>query len=138
MLNRLSGLFSAFAGCLLIFWVIPNHTETADYGWLKPATLPNIASIIIIISGLIHFIAPRGDAKLDPAVSGRALLFLIVGVSGLGLMHFAGFIVAAPVLMLVFMLMVGEKRWLWLISGVILLPATIWFCVDFLLKRPLP
>ena len=137
-LNRLSGLFSALAGCLLLFWVIPNHTEIADSGWLKPASLPNITAIIIIVSGLIHFYAPRGDAKLDLAVSGRALLFLGIGVLGIWLMHIAGFIFAAPGLMLVLMLMVGEKRWQWLFFGIILLPASIWFCVDFLLKRPLP
>ncbi len=137
-LNRLSGLFSALVGCLLFFWVIPNHTEISDSGWLRPATLPNITAIIIIFSGVIHFFAPKGDAKLDWAVSARALLFLSIGVAGLGLMHLAGFIVAAPILMLVFMLMVGEKRWRWLVSGIIVLPAAIWFCVDFLLKRPLP
>lgn len=137
-LNRFSGLFSAVAGCLLLFWVIPHHTEIADYGWLKPATLPNITAIIIIVSGIIHFLAPKGDAKLDLKVSGRALLFLCIGFAGIGLMHLAGFIVTAPILVLVLMLMVGEKRWGWLVSGVIVLPAAIWFCVDFLLKRPLP
>ncbi len=74
-LNRLSGLFSALVGCLLFFWVIPNHTEISDSGWLRPATLPNITAIIIIFSGVIHFFAPKGDAKLDWAVSARALLF---------------------------------------------------------------
>ncbi len=137
-LNRLSGLLAGFVGMLLLFWIIPNHTETADSGWLKPSTLPNITAIIIILSGGIHFLFPKGSAKLDLEVSARAGLFLGIGVLGVSLMHMAGFIIAAPVLMLVLMLTVGERRWPWLVIGVILLPAFIWFCVDFLLKRPLP
>jgi putative tricarboxylic transport membrane protein len=137
-LNRLSGLFSVVAGMILLFWVIPHQTETVDYGWLKPATLPKITAVIIIIAGLIHFIFPKGTAHIDFPVAAKAALFLGIGVAGLWLMHLAGFIFAAPVLMLVMMLKVGERRWQWLLSGVILLPAFIWLCVDFLLKRPLP
>ena len=137
-LNRFSGLLALLAGLLLLFWVIPNHTETADSGWLHPATLPNITAIIIILSGGIHFFFPMGTAELDLKATAKSGLFLGIGLLGLVLMHFAGFIIAAPILMLVIMLKVGERRWLWLLSGVVFLPAVIWFFVDFLLKRPLP
>jgi putative tricarboxylic transport membrane protein len=137
-LNRWSGLFSVAVGMILLFWMIPHHTETVDSGWLKPATLPKIAAGIIIAAGLIHFIFPRGTAQMDLPAAGRALLFFVIAVAGLWLMHLTGFIITAPVLMLVLMLKIGEKRWQWLLTGVIFMPAFIWFCVDFLLKRPLP
>jgi len=138
ILNRLSGLFAAIVGIILLFWVIPNHTETVDYGWLRPATLPKITVFIIIIAGTVHFIFPRGTAELDFASAGRSALFLGIGVAGLWLMNISGFSIGAPVLMLALMIIIGERRWQWLLSGVIMLPAFIWLCVDYLLKRPLP
>lgn len=137
-LNRWSGLVAVMAGLILFFWVIPHHTEIVDSGWLRPTTLPKITAVIIMAAGLVHVVFPKGTAQLDAPAAGRALLYLVIGVSGLWLMHVLGFIIAAPLLMLVLMLKVGERRWKWILSGVVGLPAIIWFCVDFLLKRPLP
>lgn len=134
----MSGLVVAVAGAILFFWVIPNHTEPADSVWLKPATLPNITSIIIIIAGAIHFIFPTGKAEFGVAFSLRVGLFFVISSMGLYLMSLIGFILAAPLLVLVIMIIIGERRPLWLVAGIILLPASIWFCVDFLLNRPLP
>lgn len=134
----MSGLVVAVAGAILFFWIIPNYTEPADSGWLKPATLPNITSIIIIIAGAIHFIFPTGKAEFDVAFSKRVGLFFVISSIGLYLMSVIGFILAAPLLVFVLMMIIGERRPLWLVSGIILLPALIWFCVDFLLNRPLP
>lgn len=137
-LNRLSGLVAAGAGALMIFWMIPAQTEPADFGWLKPDTLPRITALILIGAGLVHFIFPKGTAELAPGAAARTALFLGVSVLAVAFMGAAGFIFAAPVLMLALMLMVGERRWYWLVTGVVLLPSAIWFCVDFLLNRPLP
>lgn len=137
-LNRLSGLLATLLGLFLLFWVIPNHTEPADYGWLRPATLPAIAAIIIAGSGAIHFLFPKGKAEMEPMVLSRVVLFSGIGFLGLWLMKFLGFLVAAPLLMLTVMLAIGERRWGWLAIGVIVLPCLTWFCVDFLLGRPLP
>ena len=127
-----------FIGMILMFWIIPNQTETVDEGWLRPATLPMITAAIIIAAGLIQSIFPKGTVQIKWRASTKALLYLLMGIGGLWLIHWVGFIMATPVLMLALMLKVGERRWAWLFSGVIFLPALIWFCVDFLLKRPLP
>ena len=137
-LNRLSGLVVVILGAILFFWIIPDQTEIADSGWLKPATLPKITSITIILSGVIHFIFPTGKAEFDVAFSLRVGLFFVISVIGLYLMNLIGFVLAAPILILVIMIIVGERRPLWLVSGIILLPASIWFCVNLLLNKPLP
>ncbi|MCK5099147.1 MAG: tripartite tricarboxylate transporter TctB family protein [Desulfobacteraceae bacterium] len=137
-LNRISGLAVIIGGAILLFWVIPHQTEIVDYGWLKPATLPRISAIIIIIAGLIHFIFPTGKADFDVVFSLRVGLFFVISCSGLYLMSLIGFVLAAPILIVVIMILIGERRPLWLISGIILLPASIWFCVSFLLNKPLP
>jgi len=137
-LNRASGLWVIIGGIILLFWIIPSQTEPADYGWLKPATLPKICAVFIIFTGLTHLIFPSGKAKFDVAFSLRVALFFVISCLGLYLMSCIGFILGAPILISVIMLLVGERRPLWLFSAVILLPAFIWFCVSFLLNKPLP
>ncbi len=137
-LNRISGLVVTVAGLILLFWAIPYHTELADVAWLEPATLPQITAIIIIICGVLHLIFPTGKAEFDLVFSGRVAMFLVISIIGLYLMHLTGFLIAAPILVLVLMVFIRERRPFWLIAGIILLPAAIWFCIDFLLDRPLP
>ncbi|WP_167505923.1 tripartite tricarboxylate transporter TctB family protein [Desulfosediminicola flagellatus] len=137
MENRISGMLVSLFGIVVLFFVIPSQTEVVDYGWLKPATLPSIAAVIITLSGVLHSVFPKGAVEFEPASALRALLFLFIGALGVWLMTF-NYLIAAPMLMLVLMRVVGERRWGWLFIGVVLLPAFIWFCVDYLLQRPLP
>jgi len=137
-LNRLSGLVVAVTGGILLAWIIPRHTESVSFGWLQPATLPNITAVIILAAGLIQLIFPAGRVDFDGAFSLRVALFFTIGTLGLVLMGFLGFIIAAPVLALVLMLIIGERRPPWMVGGILLLPAGIWFCVAYLLDRPLP
>jgi putative tricarboxylic transport membrane protein len=134
----MSGLVIALAGMLLLFWIIPNHTETVDFGWLRPATLPSIMSIIMVITGLLHFIIPTGKAELDGALTLRFTLIFVLCLGALFLMRHIGFIYVAPALALIVMLMIGERRPLWLFTGIILAPVSLWAVVVFVLKRSLP
>lgn len=137
MQNRVSGVLVSFFGIVLLFYIIPNQTESIDYGWLKAATLPSIAAVIITFSGLLHAAFPRGKLELELTSALRALLFFCIGILGLWTMTIS-YILAAPLLMLVLMWVIGERRWQWLVTGTVLLPAGIWFCIDYLLNRPLP
>lgn len=137
-LNRLSGVVVAVFGIILLFWIIPRHTETVDYGWLRPATLPTITSVVVIISSIVHFVFPTGKAEFDVPLALRAGLFFAISLIGLYVMHLAGFLVAAPLLVLVLMLLVGERRPLWLFAGIVLIPLAMWSSIELLLGRPLP
>lgn len=137
MQNRISGILISLFGIVLLFYIIPNQTEAVDYGWLKPATLPSIAAVIITISGLLHSVWPKGELEFEFTSALRALLFFFIGILGLWLMT-VNYLVAAPLLMLMLMWVTGERRWKWFCIGVVLLPAGLWFCIDYLLKRPLP
>jgi putative tricarboxylic transport membrane protein len=137
-LNRLSGLVMALLGAVMLFWVIPDQTETVRHGWLEPDTLPNIIMVTVILLGLFHFILPTGTATFDIKVALRISLFFGMALSSLYLMSIAGYRIAAPVMVLVIQLLIGERRPLWLISGVVLLPAVIWLAVEVLLELPLP
>ena len=137
-LNRLSGLVVTLAGIILLFWIIPNHTETVAFGWLKPNTLPNIITIVIIILGLFHFILPSGKAEFDIKLALRIGLFFMITMASLYFMSVVGFLIAAPIMVMIVMILIGERRPLWLVSGIVLGPAAIWATVDLLLNRPLP
>lgn len=137
MQNRISGIVVSLFGIVMLFFVIPDQTESFDYGWLHPGTLPSIAAVIITVSGALHAVLPKGRVEFEPALALRALLIFVVGVIGIWLMTMS-YLVAAPVLMLALMWGVGERRWGWLFIGVIVLPTFIWFCIDYLLQRPLP
>lgn len=137
MQNRMSGIVVSLFGIVLLLLIIPNQTEPVDYGWLKPATLPSIAAIIIVLGGVLHAIFPRGELALDFSSALRALVFFVIGILGLWLMT-VNYMIAAPFLMLVLMWVIGERRWQWLFVGVVLLPGSFWFFIDYLLKRPLP
>jgi putative tricarboxylic transport membrane protein len=137
-LNRMSGFAVFIMGIVIYFWIIPYQTEAMDSGWLKPTTLPRITAVIMIISGVIHFIAPTGKADFDVRFSLRVGLFFVTSAIGLYLMGKFGFEFIAPTLILVIMILIGERRPVWLISGIVLLPLAIWCCVHLLLGKPLP
>jgi putative tricarboxylic transport membrane protein len=137
-LNRLSGLVVVLAGAVLLLWIIPSHTETVDSGWLRPATLPNITSIVLIITGLLHLIFPTGQESFELVHTLRILLIFVISLIALYLMKLLGFLIAAPLFVLVLMILVGERRLLWLASGIVLIPVAIWIAVDIVLNRPLP
>jgi putative tricarboxylic transport membrane protein len=136
-LNRISGVVVAVFGIMLFFWIIPRHTETVDYGWLRPATLPNVTAIIVIVASIIHVIFPSGKAEFDGPLAMRAGFFFVISLAGLFLMHHVGFLIAAPLLIMVLMLSIGERRPLWLATGVVLVPLGIWSAIELLLKRSL-
>jgi putative tricarboxylic transport membrane protein len=137
-LNRISGFFVAVAGAIALLWIIPNQTEIADSGWLRPATLPKITSIVIIMTGLVQFALPTGKAEFQLTLTLRVILFFVISLLSLYLMNLLGFLIAAPALVLIVMILIGERRRLWLVSGFCLMPLAIWVAVDILLNRPLP
>ncbi len=137
-LNRISGLVVAVFGTILLFWIIPRQTETVAYGWLRPATLPIITTVIVIIASIVQFIFPTGKAEFDVPLALRAGLFFVISSIGLYVMHLAGFLIAAPLLVMVLMLLIGERRPLWLFAGIVLIPLAMWSSIELLLKRPLP
>jgi putative tricarboxylic transport membrane protein len=136
--NRLSGVVVVVFGLILLFWIIPRHTEPVDFGWLRPTTLPNITAVVMVIAGIIHALFPAGTSEFDARSAARAGLFFVISVAGLFLMRHAGFLLSAPLLVLVLMLMIGERRPLWLLAGVVMVPLGIWSAIELLLRRPLP
>jgi len=105
--NRISGLLVAIIGLVLLFWIIPRHTEAVDSGWLRPATLPTITAVIVIVTSIIQVLFPTGKVEFDVKAAVRAGFFFAISLLSVYLMHIAGFLIAAPVMIAVLMLLIG-------------------------------
>lgn len=136
--NRISGLAVALFGLVLITWIIPANTETVERGWMRPQTIPDTCAVLLIALGVIHAVFPTGKVIMRPKETLRAIGYAIVALLALWAMDRFGFLIAAPVFALVIMLLVGEKRPVWLAAGAVALPITIWVTVVVLLGRTLP
>ncbi|MCV2888148.1 tripartite tricarboxylate transporter TctB family protein [Ruegeria aquimaris] len=136
--DRLLGLFLILLGVLFFVSIIPWQAQAADYGWLKPRTLPRILAVVLGLCGLALLIRPPGDARPGRFYWARAMLFAGVLVLGLAAMSWLGFVLVAPPMALLLMWLAHERRPLWLLLGAAGMPAAIWFTVAVLLDRPLP
>ena len=153
--DRVSGLFFLLAGLAMIFGVIPAQVEVGEGGNIAPSTLPYAMSILIAGGGGCLFAAsflsqqtdlddqdprdgdglkPRRDSSGQIIRAGGIVLLLAVG---LALMSRFGFITVAPLLALALMWIGGERRWHWLVTGGLMVPAMIWLFVVQVLGRQL-
>ncbi len=136
--DRASGLFFFISGIILYLYVIPIFVEVADSGAIQPDTFPNALSIMIAVSGIILAIKPtnhRLHSTRDMMMSG---MYFTVICLNLYAMTFFGYVLVSPFLALILMLLIGERRPLWLGSGVLAIPTLIWLIVEVLLGRGLP
>ncbi|MDA9929849.1 tripartite tricarboxylate transporter TctB family protein [Alphaproteobacteria bacterium] len=136
--DRLSGCFCVLLGLAMIFAIIPTYVEGPEDGSIAPATLPNILSWIIVVCGGFLVIKPTGHQTQDMRFFISAAAYAAVLAGAIYAMTLLGFVYVAPVLALVIMLMIGERRPLWLGFGVAGMPALIFIFVELLLDRSLP
>jgi len=136
--DRLSGAFFFLAGLALYFHVIPNYVDVIDYGAIRPATMPNALAVLLAICGAALVLKPTAQRPPDVGLLLRALLHLLVLVAGVAAMARFHFVYVAPPLALAIMLLIGERRPLWLVTGVAVVPFLIWLVVKVALDRSLP
>jgi len=136
--DRLSGLFFVLFGMILFFYLIPTQVETVEYGAIRPKTMPQILAVIIGIFGAMLMIKPADGSDLQKMPWIKSTLIVGILAAGLWLISHFGFEIIVAPLALILMLVMGERRPLWIGIGVIGMPALIWFAVTLLLQRPLP
>jgi putative tricarboxylic transport membrane protein len=126
-----------FAGFTLFFLVMPGQVEEVDYGRIIPSTVPSIAIWIIIAVAAVQIVQSRHSIHLDIAVCLKAAAFLCFLVFAAYAMERFGFEFVAPVLALVVIFVIGERRWHWLLLGGVVIPVGVWVNVERLLDRVL-
>lgn len=136
--DRITGAFFMMLGLALFFYVIPEFVEDPQGGSLSPRTMPNVVAWVLAVCGALLIIRPTDHTAPDVRFFAQATAYVAVLGTAIYAMSLVGFLYVAPVLALLIMLMIGERRPLWLLSGVVVVPAAIWFLVTQLLERALP
>ena len=136
--NRLPGAFVAAGGLILVLYIVPNHTEPVDYGWMRPQTPPMICGAALVLLGILNALLPGAPAGFSVGEVNRAGLFVILTAAALIVMTWLGYLAGAAGLAFVVMLAVGERRPAWLALGSVGAPAAIWTIAVPLLDRTLP
>lgn len=135
-LNRLTGAACSLAGLILLVIIIPDQVEAIEDSGLQPATIPKAVAWVLLVAGAVHTLFPTGDTPFDKRETLRAALFLAMVGGSVTLMSFVGFVYVAPVMVLMIMLVMGERRWF--VLGFAAAPVGIWAMLEFWLERPLP
>lgn len=137
-INRLSGIGVALFGAALLVWVIPGHTETVSYGWMRPATLPQICAVALVVLGAVLGLRPVGPVAVDRVEAGVVVLVAVLSAVAIWALGRVGFAISAPVFAAVLVAVIGERRWAWALAGIMGAPILIWLVVQVILNRPLP
>jgi len=135
--DRIATALIIVFGLVFLFWIIPAQIETVDYGRIIPSTVPTIAMWAIVIVALVQLFTDTSKTTLNTLVCVRAAGFVFVLIGSVFLMDRFGFEYFAPLLALVIMVAIGERRWYWLVFGGVVLPLGIWFLVENVLDRAL-
>ncbi|MGH1331063.1 MAG: tripartite tricarboxylate transporter TctB family protein [Paracoccaceae bacterium] len=141
--ERISGLSVLCFGLAMLFWIIPAHTETISYGWMRPQTLPAIACWGLVALGAAQtLIATSRATQSTPLPNrrdfGRAMLAAaLIGAAAWAMGRF-GFLPVAPLLSTALLLLLGARRWEWFAIAAACVPLTIWVIIVALLGRALP
>lgn len=136
--DRATGAFFLLFGVLLWFVIIPVFVETGEDGWVLPSTIPNAIAVVLGVCGAQLMLKPtaqRVQSSTDFLFAGLYFFLLAVGLFA---MSWLGFVWTGPVIALAIMLLIGERRPLWLLLGVVGMPALIWLLVAQVLERALP
>lgn len=136
--DRLSGAFFLLFGLAMYFVIVPAQVETTDGGNLDPNTVPNYICVIVAMCGALLVLKPTERQTPDLRTFFLAGTYAAVLAAGIYAMSLFGFEYVAPVLSFAIMVMIGERRPLWLIGGAVLMPLLIWFLVTYPLGRALP
>ncbi|MFT6451458.1 MAG: putative tricarboxylic transport membrane protein [Halocynthiibacter sp.] len=141
--ERLSGLGILCFGLLMLLWIIPGHTETVSYGWMRPQTLPAIACWGLVALGITQtLIANSASLPASSLPSAREFLRALLAaalVSGaIWAMGRFGYLPVAPLLSTALLLLLGARRWEWFAIAALAVPIAIWLITVPLLGRVLP
>ena len=136
-IERILTLVLIALGVLFLFVLMPAQVETVDSGRIVPSTVPTIALSIIIVMAFIQLFIQQTTIVIDRPIIIRSALFITLLIITVWAMEQFGFEYVASPLAFAVMLLIGEKRWHWLLIGGLITPIGIWLLVEQVLGRTL-
>lgn len=135
-MDRIATLLVLGFSVLLLFWAIPNQIEEVEFGRIRPETLPMFLGWVLAALAALQLISSR-SVKFDLRLVSRTVVAFAIVIGGAILMMQIGFEFAMPIMALLLMLLLAERRPFWLALGVLIVPVGVWALVEILLDRPL-
>lgn len=138
-LDRISGLLVALAGLWLLTYGIDAHVKVTGFESPSPQLFPRIGAWVLLVFDIAQVVLTRTATALPTRrVLGRYALVSVMLIGMVWIMEHFGFVIGAMVMLGGLMLVVYERRPLWLIVTVVAVPLSIWLIFEVLLERPLP
>jgi len=139
------GLCTALVSGLFFLLIIPKFIEPSDFTQVSPALLPQVATALIGVLGLLLFlsrlISKEGDdVPLPFTVNELAQLGIVVLIFAAGalLILKAGFMVGGVALVATLMLYLKARNWLVIVLVSVLSPAALIGIFEMLVGSHLP
>lgn len=138
-IERFLGGITALCGVLLLLYGIPANVAHVEDAMMAARTFPQMAAWIFIVAGIVQMIFVKSKLTL-PTLREllRVILVLSLILAMVFLMEHFGYLVGAMSLMAAVMVIIYERRPLWLLIAIAAVPIGVWVLFEVLLLRPLP
>ena len=138
-LDRVSGALVALGGLWLLTYGIDAHVKVTGFESPSPQLFPRIGAWVLLVFGVAQVALTRTETELPTGrVLGRYALVSVMLIGMVWIMEHFGFVIGAMAMLSALMLIVYERRPLWLVVTVVAVPLSIWLIFEVLLERPLP
>lgn len=141
--NIISGTALAVFGLVMIFAIIPWQIETAPQGFVSPRLVPYITMVVVVVLSaqlvLSNWRTPANESNIDKASPiSRAEIVALLKIGAIFALSITLYLWVSPLaagatLMVVTLLVLGERRPL----PIIAIPSTILLIVWFLFYKVL-
>lgn len=136
--ERLIGGGAILLGAFLLFYLIPDQVVSMQ-GAVDPSLFPRVAAWLFVGLGIVQLLTKTQTTMgVDRAQFLRVCFLCLVALFCIILMPIVGYLAASVGLMIVVCSVMFEKRWLWLVTSVVVVPVCVWLAFEILLRRPLP
>jgi len=139
------GLCTALVSAVFFLLIIPKFIEPSDFTQVSPALLPQVATVLIGILGVLLFlsrlISKEGDDAPLPFTAGElghlGIVVLIFAAGALLILK-AGFMIGGVALVATLMLYLKARNWLVIALVSVLSPAVLIGIFEMLVGSHLP
>jgi putative tricarboxylic transport membrane protein len=111
--------------------------KTSVPGGISPAAFPRIILVALIVCALLQIFRGKDDTARFPSpgrtLSGIALVGLYIG-----LIDLVGYFILTPIFLMSFPLLLGYRRWRWIIALALGCTLLFYLVFNLLLGVPLP
>ena len=137
--DRIGGGIVVLFGGFLLLYAIPANVRMIDGVMPYPAMFPQIAAWMFIGLGLIQMLFVKTEADFPSGIQFLAFLGVIfLTLIAVLFVEQLGYLPVMTALMIAVVLLVQERRPLWIAVMIVGFPIGIWLLFEQVLQRQLP